>query len=158
MPGLRWNIGAGTLGLGFALGPALRDPSVRFKVSSRAFRSKLPDTEITRFEGCSNWAWKALRSSRVMAARLAARAQAAETEGRLGDALVAYGSTQDASRSALSLIEGLGDGSIFSSKGARTAPELRRSLATASDAAWATANPSSRSILIESTRSTPAVL
>ena len=67
----------------------------------------------------------------------AAQGSAAEAEAKLGEALVAYGIAQDSSRSGLSLIEGIGDSSIFSSEGKRTAPDLRRALGAAGDSAVA---------------------
>ncbi|HET7839349.1 MAG TPA: hypothetical protein VFL04_06285, partial [Rectinemataceae bacterium] len=65
------------------------------------------------------------------------RASAAEADARLGDALGAYGMARDSSSSGLSLIEPLGDSTIFSTKGKRTAAELRRSLASSRDGAKA---------------------
>ena len=59
----------------------------------------------------------------------------AEAQARLGEALVAYGMTEDSTRSGLALIENLSDSSIFSSAGKRTAPELRRALQTVRDSA-----------------------
>ena len=57
-------------------------------------------------------------------------AAAAEAAGDLGAALVAYGMAVDACRSALQLIGPVEDPSIFSSKGKRTAPELKKGLAS----------------------------
>jgi hypothetical protein len=66
----------------------------------------------------------------------AAQGEAAESEARLGDALVAYGMAEDASRKGSVLLESLGDSSIFSSS-KRTAPELRRALGATRDSAVA---------------------
>jgi hypothetical protein len=56
-------------------------------------------------------------------------ATAAETEADLGAALGQYGMAVDACRSALQLIDPVEDPSVFSSKGKRTAPELKKGLA-----------------------------
>ncbi len=57
------------------------------------------------------------------------KASAAETEGDLGTALGQYGMAVDACRSAIQLVEPVGDPSVFSSKGKRTAPDLKKGLA-----------------------------
>ena len=57
------------------------------------------------------------------------KAASAETEGDLGSALGQYGMAVDACRSAIQLVEPVGNPSVFSSKGKRTAPELKKNLA-----------------------------
>ncbi len=65
------------------------------------------------------------------------RASGAEADGSLGEALGSYGMARDSAHTGLSLMEALGDSSIFSSKGRRSAAELRRSLQANRDAALA---------------------
>jgi hypothetical protein len=55
-------------------------------------------------------------------------AAAAETEGDLGSALGQYGMAVDACRVALQLLAPVEDPSVFSGKGKRTAPELKKGL------------------------------
>jgi hypothetical protein len=61
---------------------------------------------------------------------LMAGAASAESEGDLGVALGRYGMAVDACRGALDLVDPVADPSIFSSKGKRSAPELKRGLAS----------------------------
>jgi hypothetical protein len=56
-------------------------------------------------------------------------AGAAESAADLGAALGLYGMSAEACRSALELVDPLADPSIFSDKGKRTAPELKKGLA-----------------------------
>ncbi len=72
---------------------------------------------------------KAEASSDEAQARRAS-ASAAEAEADLGAALGQYGMAVDACRSALQLIDPVEDPSVFSSKGKRTAPELKKGLAS----------------------------
>ena len=58
-----------------------------------------------------------------------AQAATAEAAAELGTALGLYGMSAEACRSALELLDPLAEPSIFSEKGKRTAPELKRSLA-----------------------------
>jgi hypothetical protein len=59
-----------------------------------------------------------------------AGASAAEAEADLGAALGQYGMAVDSCRSALQLIDPVEDPSVFSTKGKRTAPELKKVLAS----------------------------
>jgi hypothetical protein len=59
-----------------------------------------------------------------------AEAAKAEANGDLGSALSQYGQAVDACRSSLSLIDPVADPSVFSSKGKRTAPEIKKGLAS----------------------------
>jgi len=64
----------------------------------------------------------------------AARAARAESAAWLGEALGAWGMSRDEARAGMGLVEPLEDGSVFSTAGKRTAPELRRALGAAADA------------------------
>jgi len=59
-----------------------------------------------------------------------AAAADSETAAELGPALGQYGMAADGCRSALDLLAPLSDPSVFSSKGKRTAPELKKALAS----------------------------
>jgi hypothetical protein len=59
-----------------------------------------------------------------------AQAAKAEAEGDLGSALSQYGQAVDSCRSAIPLIDPVDDPSVFSSKGKRTAPDLKKGLAS----------------------------
>jgi hypothetical protein len=76
-------------------------------------------------------------SAQADAADKASRASAAEANGQLGEALGSYGMARDSSSKGLSLMESIGDSTVFSSRGKRTAPDLRRSLASVRDEAVA---------------------
>jgi hypothetical protein len=75
--------------------------------------------------------------SAIEAELRATQGSAAESEAKLGEALVAYGIAQDTARSGIDLIDCIGDPSVFSTEGKRNAPDLRRSMVAVRDSAAA---------------------
>jgi len=131
-------VGAPPVGLSFELLSSVKEGAkVRARVAVSVDDESIRIIERGAYLAAAISLLDKAEDAAVEAESRSAQGAAAEAQASLGDALAAYGLAEDSARSGSKLIEVIGDPSIFSSRGKRTAPDLRRSLAAAQESAAA---------------------